>query len=346
MWTETGTRARQIGVRLFRELSAELPGYTYHDEHGCLNLFAGDLPRDYQELLPLYDRLDAPYELLDAAAVRARWPELHPPSDVVGLFDPQGGYSEPDKYLPALQQCIEDLGVEIHEQTPVRELVVRQGRVAGVKTDRETLEADAVVSAVHVWSGVLWSDLGIRVPQKNFVHQRYVSRPFPKRLEIPPVNAGLYKGYIRPAAGRRLLLGVETMDRNEVKAPSRDFTMTGVAAPESVRELGVEQFRDFLPAIAEAAWESQHVGLLSFSLDGEPILGPVSELPGLFIAAAFHSGGFSYNTVAGLLLAESVLGRTPSIDIAAFAPDRFSRDAAERYLATTVTQEEMVRRRH
>lgn len=90
MWTDTGTRARQIGVRIFREMSEELADYVYHDEHGCLNLFAGELPAEYQQLLPLYDRLDAPYELLDGSAIQRRWPELHPQADAVGLFDPQG----------------------------------------------------------------------------------------------------------------------------------------------------------------------------------------------------------------------------------------------------------------
>ena len=52
MWTETGTRARQLGVEWFRRLSDELDGYTYRNGHGCLNLFAGGLPIEYQKLFP------------------------------------------------------------------------------------------------------------------------------------------------------------------------------------------------------------------------------------------------------------------------------------------------------
>ena len=64
LWSETGVRARLIGARLFRELSEELEGYTYHNEHGCLNLYTPQQWGEFQPMLPLYDRLGVPYEIL------------------------------------------------------------------------------------------------------------------------------------------------------------------------------------------------------------------------------------------------------------------------------------------
>ena len=46
--------------------------------------------------------------------------------------------------------------------------------------------------------------------------------------------------------------------------------------------------------------EAEKVGLIAFALDGEPLLGPVAQLPGFYIGCAFHSGGFAYNPAAGL----------------------------------------------
>lgn len=54
-----------------------------------------------------------------------------------------------------------------------------------------------------------------------------------------------------------------------------------------------------MPSLAETAWETEKVGLICFSIDGEPILVPVAQLPGLYLGCAFHSGGFAYNPVAG-----------------------------------------------
>ncbi|MCB0189544.1 MAG: hypothetical protein KDE31_34970, partial [Caldilineaceae bacterium] len=64
---------------------------------------------------------------------------------------------------------------------------------------------------------------------------------------------------------------------------------------------------------------------------------------GLLLGCAFHSGGFAYNPVAGLLLAELITTGQTSIDISAFSPNRFTADVTADYLATTVTQAHAVR---
>jgi 4-methylaminobutanoate oxidase (formaldehyde-forming) len=346
VWSETGIRARKIGFRLFRQFSEEWDDYKFHNEHGCLNLFTPDAWPARTPLLPLYDQLDVPYEVLSAAEIRHRWPDLHPPEGFVGLFDPRAGYSEPSEYIAALTRRVRELGVEIYEGEPVVEFLRQGDRVTGVRTPQRTVEADAVVSTVHVWSLPLWCELPLRLPMKHFVHQRYVTVPLDKPLVAPAVNADPYSGYVRPAAGNRVLMGIETTQREEFRVPSREFVMDELNVPQSVRDEGQRNFVDFAPALRDAAWESQHVGLISYTSDGEPVLGPVPQLPGLFVAASFHSGGFSYNAVAGQLMAEWVVDGKTSIDTTAFLPSRFSAEATERHLATTVPQAEAVRRRH
>ena len=64
------------------------------------------------------------------------------------------------------------------------------------------------------------------------------------------------------------------------------------------------------------------------------------------VGAAFHSGGFAYSPVAGLLLAELAAGEEPSVDISTFSPARFSAQDTDAYLARTVVEGEAFRRRH
>lgn len=346
LWTETGVSARKIGLRLFREMSEELDGYSYHGEEGCLNLFSPDLWPAREQLLPLYDRLDMPYEVLDAAEVGYRWPVLNLPEDMIGLHDPQGGYSEAEEYIEALARRIRLMGVEIIEGETVVEFCRQGRRITGVRTQRRIVEADAVVSTVHVWGLALWAHLDFRLPMKSFVHQRYLSRPQPVPLLCPPVNSGSHYGYFRPAAGNRVLLGVETPDRDESPVRSLDFHMSQLSTPLEVRDRGVRSFQSLLPLISQLEWEAESVGLLSFSMDAEPIVGAVQEFAGLYVAASFHSGGFSYNTIAGLLLAELVMEGRTSIDISAFSPNRFVAGEVDRFLSEKVTQAAVVNRRH
>jgi sarcosine oxidase subunit beta len=86
--------------------------------------------------------------------------------------------------------------------------------------------------------------------------------------------------------------------------------------------------------------------LLTFSADGEPMLGPILAIEGLYVGVAFHSGGFAYNPVTGMLLAELVAEGKTRLDIELFSPARFSEKETREYLATTVPQKNAARRRH
>jgi glycine/D-amino acid oxidase-like deaminating enzyme len=349
LWSETGVLTRKRSLALYRELSEDLPGYRFGDV-GCLNLFDPPAWPERLRLLPLYDRLGAPYEILAAAEIRHRWPELTPAENGIGLFDPLGGYSEPEGYIPALAQRCRDLGVEIREGTQVTGFVQRNGRVTGVTTAAETIEGDAVVCTVHTWTQRLLDQLGWPAPFKAFVHQRYVTQPLSAdpqaMIHLPAINANPYNGYLRPARGHRVLAGGETAWREEFRTPTADFHMSALTVSATVPTKLAADLTPLLPRLGQTRWASEKVGLIAFALDGEPLLGPVAQLPGLYLGCAFHSGGFAYNPVAGLLLAEFVADGRTQIDVSAFSPDRFAPTEVADYLATTVAQEAAVRRRH
>ncbi len=345
LWSEPGVLARKKALALFRELSEELDGYTFQAV-GCLNLFDSGSWSELERLLPLYRRLSAPFEILDVPEMQRRWPALRLPEDMIGLYDPLGGYSEPHEYIPALTRRLRELDVDIREGVAVQRIVESGGRVIGVETADGVIEGDAVVCTVYAWTHALLRRNGIRLPVKSFVHQRYVTHPLEAPVAIPAINANPYGGYIRPAHGNRLLGGIETPNREEYRVTSQSFHMSELHAPDGIADELHQRFASLVPALASVPWESESVGLLTFASDGEPILGPVRRLPGLFVGVAFHSGGFAYNPVTGMLLAEYVATGRTSIDISSFAPDRFDPDDIENWLAMTITQREVVRRRH
>ena len=345
LWSEPGVRARKKSLELYRELSQELAGYRFQDV-GCLNLFDAPSWKERERLLPLYTSLSVPYEILDGPEMRRRWPDLDPGEGLIGLHDPLGGYSEPDEYIPALARRNRELGVEIREREKVTGFALRNGRVAGVRTAAGTEEADAVIATVYAWTKHVVGPLGLRFPVKCFVHQRWITEALPAPPAIPAVNANPLLGYVRPATGGRLLAGLETPERPQYEVPSSDFHQSELTiGPELGAQLR-NNLTPLLPALASTTWEEGRVGLLTFSSDGEPILGPVAEVPGFYVALAFHSGGFAYNPVAGFLMAEYVADGRTSIDIASFSPDRFEPRETEEFLATTIASKDLPRRRH
>ena len=215
-----------------------------------------------------------------------------------------------------------------------------------MRTASGLIEADAVVTTLYGWTNLLLERVDMRLPVKAFVHQRYVTEPLPRPLAIPAVNANPLGGYIRPAAGGRLLAGIESADRLEQRVERPNFHLSELSAPEELRDRIRSNFTDYVPILASAGWAIDKVGLLTFAMDGEPVLGPVGRIPGLFIGVAFHSGGFAYNPVSGLLLAEFVADGRTSVDVSAFSPDRFDPVETASYLSETLAQKHVVRRRH
>lgn len=345
LWGEPGILARQISLQIYRELSDDLPSYRFRDV-GCLNLFDPLSWPERAALLPLYDRLDAQYEILSAAELRKRWPALAPTDEIIGLHDPLGGYSEPEAYVPALAQRVRELGVEIREGEQVTCILQRNGRAVGVTTQTGEWNADVVICTAHAWTHKVLAALGVAIPMKAFVHQRYVTSPLPAPVDIPAINANPHGGYIRPESGNRLLAGGETAQREEHRIDALDFQMQSLSAPDRVKYDLTTHLTPLVPSLAQTTWETEKVGLICFSMDGEPILGPVGQVPGLYLGCAFHSGGFAYNPVAGLLLAEYVVDGTTQIDVSDFLPDRFEAGETESYMSTTVKQEQAFRRRH
>jgi glycine/D-amino acid oxidase-like deaminating enzyme len=240
------------------------------------------------------------------------------------------------------------LGVEIRENAQVDEIIVKQGRVSGVKTAGGIISADAVVAATYAWIHPLLASIGVSLPVKTFVHQRYVSEPVDGPVQFPPINADPFLGYIRPAKGNRVLLGIETPDRDDYKVPTLDFRLDVLRDEPGIMAPAIARFKDFFPMLADLRWESTHVGLLSFSMDGEPIIGPITGVEGLFVGNCFHSGGFSYSPASGFFLAQLVSRGQAAIDLTAFSPARFDATPGQTadYLASTVPQRNASGRRH
>ena len=345
LWTEAGVCVRKQCLKLYAELSEELTDYRFR-QTGCLNLFDAGSWRDRKPLLPLYDKLSAPYREMDCSEIKRNWPALSPASDAVGLFDPLGGYSEPAEYIPALKRRVEQLGVEIRENETVTGIETTAGVAQGVRTAGGLIEADAVVSTVYCWTRPVLETVGISLPVKSFVHQRFVTEPLSEPIEIPAVNANPYMGYFRPAPSGAILAGLETAEREEYLVDSLNFHLSELTIPPDLKDRLRANLQPLFPALRNANWVSEKIGLITFSMDGEPILGPVPQIRGLFVGVAFHSGGFAYNPGTGELLADYVMSGKPAIDVSSWAVDRFHNQETHEYLNKRLAQKDVARRRH
>ncbi len=343
--TETEVRARAISLDLFERFSRILDGYQFH-QVGCLNLVTEDVFSEAAPVRDMWRRLGGRFEVLRGGEISERFPDLAAVETDIGVLDLRSGYSEPHRYVPALRAKLEDMGVEIRENEAVVGFDIHGGRLRGVVTDRGTIETNAAVSSVNAWTNHVLSLVGFRVPYKNFVHERFVTKPFPEPPRLPAVNDHILNGYVRPTDDNRLLLGtsVDGLGAYEMRGPAFDVSELE-PHPDALPFLKEHLVRR-APMLEGAEWDYHTVGLISLAYDVKPVIGPVPGVDGLFVGAHFHSGGFAYNPASGLLIAEHVVDGETSIDSEMYSPARFGTVDTDAFLTAPIMHDDMGRVRH
>lgn len=78
------------------------------------------------------------------------------------------------------------------------------------------------------------------------------------------------------------------------------------------------------PAFKHAQIEDAWAGVIDVTPDSNPVIGPVTQIPGLHVATGFSGHGFGTSPAAGQLAADLISGHTPIIDPSPYRFDRFS----------------------
>lgn len=280
------------------------------------NLFLTDLGgRDAAEAgLTRQRALGCDVEWLEAEAIHDRYPAYRGEGYEAGTLGPLDGSVDPTAVLNGYVRKSASLGAEFMTAEAERIIVV-DGGVAGVTSrDGERVAATVVVNAAGAWCAPLAATAGARVPVVPVVRSVYVVDTRVETAGLPSIflPSGLY---LIPEAGRRFLVGWSQPD----DPVGYDFTFARERFYERVwPELGTS-----LPAFEALHLVGGWAGLYEVNtLDGNAIVGEWPEVRGLYLANGFSGHGFQQCHAVGRHLAESILGRPPSIDLTRFGPQR------------------------
>jgi D-amino-acid dehydrogenase len=244
---------------------------------------------------------------------RAMFPPLGPTRAV--LHNPRAARVDGRQITRALVAAARHRGLFLRTGDVTR--LHRAGsRVVTVETDRETVDCGAVVVAGGAWTPALGSQLGCMLPvspvRGQIVHLRL------ERTDTDgwPVVQPVLSYYVVPWPEGRLAVG-GTME------PEAGFEVRSTAG--GVRGL-LSEVLQLAPGLGSATFLEVRVGLRPVSADDAPILGQLPGLENAFVATGHGANGLLLGPYSARLVAEAVLGRTPS-ELAPFSPSRFSQDA-------------------
>ena len=103
-----------------------------------------------------------------------------------------GGNARHDAVAWGYARGADRQGVEIHQQTAVTDIEIRDGDVAGVHTDKGFIKTRKVLSAVAGWTTHVTAMVGVRTPLVIHPLQAMVTEPLKPWLDSIVVSASLH----------------------------------------------------------------------------------------------------------------------------------------------------------
>lgn len=314
---ELAMRSRQIFETLQQEIGGS-PGFV---QNGYIFLATDREARGLEYVVATQQRLGIKSDLVPFSVVREIFPDINLEGIALAAFERDSGYAEPQSTLMAYVDKARELGVKIHQDTRVVNLLTFNGSVTGVETTRGKIHCEHVVAAAGPWNGQICAMAGVSLPFRFIRLQEAVVRPLEGYSKVlPTLHCEKRVLYFRPEAGG-LVLGGGTPKAEEVWDDPDRFRET--ADPDFVVEFA-QALSGTMSRFANADFVRGWAGIGGMTPDNHPVIG---ALPGLsrFWLAADSSHGFKLGPVMGRLMAELiVLGHTETMDIQPFSYSRFA----------------------
>ena len=180
----------------------------------------------------------------------------------------------------------------------------------------EVLESEPAV-------GVLVS--GGRVPVAPVRHQLLVTEPLPEVHPAGPITRVADAAvYLRPARGGLMFGGFEAAPLPvDPRSEPAAFRTSDVPLDLGVLRDLAGQVTAEAPLAGQAAVAEHRGGLFTMSPDGRFIIGPVPDVPGLWVASGCNGSGFSSSPALGEALACWIADGSAPGGATALAPGRF-----------------------
>ena len=303
-----------VGRKLFVEL-ADITGHAFElKTEGLLNLCKTQEVLDHEThgLAAIANELGVEARVLNAAQTAALEPGTR--LDIAGsVYFPIDAHITPRKFILALTVLLKEMGVQFQWNTTVYGWQSDAGRLTAVHTTAGALMADEFVLAGGSWSPAMLAGLGMRLPmQAGKGYSLTIEQP---RYQLTKSLILTERRVAVTPMGNMLRFGgtMEISGHNDRVRPERI---------EQIITAALDYFPDFNPQ--DFAGIKPWFGYRPVSPDGLPYIGRFNRQSNLTAACGHAMLGLTLAPVTGLLVAEILTGRKPSVDLSMVNPNRYA----------------------
>lgn len=264
-------------------------------------------------------------EQLDRQEAVRRCPYIDSSEFVRAYFIRDDLYLEdPKALLFALMQAGERIGMQTIGHTAVTGIVVRNGEVTGVRTNRGEIATPIVIDAAGAWARIVANMAGADVKTVPMRHTLRITSPIEGIThDMPIVRITDAAGYARPARGG-LMYGIFEPDPLPFGPRSGEcMTLDMIPVGQKVLAEARRRMVHTIPSIERATSQEDRAGLFTMTADGKFIAGPIPGIHGFWVISGCNGSGFSMSTALGESIAQWITGGASETDLSSFDPARF-----------------------
>ena len=301
-------------LRLWQTLSAELDFNVMFSGSGYFVLATTPDELDsYRPHIEHQKRFGLNTRIMEAHEVTRLVPALNPQMAAGGIFQPEAGSARHDAVVWGYARAAHRLKVEIFPFTEVIDVVVKSGAIDGVKTTSGDIKTRTVVNAAGAFAGKLAAMVNLDLPVNIYRLEMMVTEPLKPFLRVA-LSSPRLMSYMHQTARGEFAGGAEV----EGRLPFFGLKSTGIAIQTMARK-----FTQLFPGLCGARLMRQWAGAVSKTPDRGPLLGPVDEVQGFVLNAAWGGMGFMGAPAGGKLIAELILSGEVPQEIRPFSPARY-----------------------
>ena len=276
-----------------------------------------------------YQSLGIPYQVVDNDTIAS----LHPCIETNGLFGaaqtPTDGHVDPTGATNALARAAQSHGAEVVRHCPVNALHKDKDSWL-LETANGQIRPQHVVMATSFWTRELLLPLGINTPLYATEHHEFITGPVAELEtldhEVPAMRDSHVSCSVRQE-GTGFLAGIYETDPVfwSLDGIPRDFTEE-LLPPDTDRLMPhMEKLMERMPVMADAGIKTINNGPMCWTPDGLPMLGPLPDHPGLWLASGFNVG-IGTGGGSAEFLSNWMVNGTPPFTLPVVHADRFGND--------------------
>lgn len=337
--TDPHRRMKQYGFRLYNEFFADPAATPQYRQSGRLRVATS--PDGARRLKALAGdgtgRTDDPLAETFAHSLTEYIPGdevqdslLVPPLDTEridgALYRPKYGHILGETSTLGAQELAyefieraRDNGVTFQPNTEVTDVHTNDGRVTGIETGDERIEADEVICAAGSWNSQLVESVGIDLPIEHALAPVYAMElDTPLSYTLPTIKS--HESAVGIHEKRDDVLFVTYTPGEEEGKSSYDPAAVGEAELDMFRDKALRWAERLLPRVGDAELGDEWVGVGTGTPDDNPILG-WTAIEGLSLAVTMS--GIQLAPAVGSILARQLVDGDPteyyeSVSIARF----------------------------